>query len=161
MDQNPTEDHENLVNNTINDLVSEHAIDEDTYHLFCAEKCLRSLSSTCFQRFIRKAYLDALWYHLFLAQQKKISAFVDELLKPISQEFPSYILQKIDKVSEISEDKHMMTLDVESLYTNIDKNEGLPIFEEEPKKKTLSKEHPKLCHSSVYEASSYSRQLCV
>ena len=67
---------------------------------------------------------------------EKISAFVDEFLKPMAQELPSYMkdtthfLQKIDKVGEISEDTYMVTLDVKSLYTNIDNEEGLRVFEE-------------------------------
>ena len=48
---NPTEEHENLVNNTIDDLVSENAIDKKQ-HLFYAT---RNRSFTCSLAYIKKA----------------------------------------------------------------------------------------------------------
>ena len=54
---------------------------------------------------------------------EKISAFVDEFLKPIAD--TTHFLQKIDEVSQISEDTYIVTIDVKSLYTNIDNDEGL------------------------------------
>ena len=74
---------------------------------------------------------------------EKISAFVDDFLKPIAQELPSYIkdtthfLQKIDEVGEISEDTYIVTTDVKSLYTNIDNDEGLRAVEEELEKRLV------------------------
>ena len=74
---------------------------------------------------------------------EEISAFVDEFLKPIAQELPSYIkytthfLQKIDKVGELSEDTYMVTIDVKSLHTNIDNDEGLWAVEEELGKRSV------------------------
>ena len=71
---------------------------------------------------------------------EKASAFVDKFLEPIAQELPSYIqdtthfLQKIDEVGEISEDTYMVIIDVKSLHTNIDNDEGLQAVEEELEK---------------------------
>ena len=74
---------------------------------------------------------------------EKIPAFVNEFLKPIAQELPSYIkntthfMQKIDEVGEISEDTYMVTIDVKSLHTNIDNDEGLQAAEEELEKRSV------------------------
>ena len=68
---------------------------------------------------------------------EKVSAFVDKFLKPIAQELPSYAKdrtnfpQKIDEVGEISEDTYMVTIDVKSLHTNIDYDEGLQAVKKE------------------------------
>ena len=133
LDKNPTEDHEKHVNNTINDLVSGNTIDEDTATLL-RPKSLRLLSSTCCQRFIRKACLDALCMASVSSPTEKTSAFVDEFLMPMAQELPSFIkdtthfLQKIDKVGDISEDTHMVTLDVKSLHLDTDHDERISGF---------------------------------
>ena len=72
---------------------------------------------------------------------EKISAFVDEFLRPMAQNLPSYIkdtthfLEKINQVGKVSNDTYMVTLDVKSLYTNIDNNEGLRVVEEELEKR--------------------------
>ena len=70
-----------------------------------------------------------------------ISAFEDEFLRPMAQNLPSYIkdtthfLEKVNQVGKVSNDTHMVTLDVESLYMNIDNNEGLRVVEEELEKR--------------------------
>ena len=72
---------------------------------------------------------------------EKISAFVDEFFRPMAQNLPSYIkdtthfLEKINQVGKVSNDTYMVTLDVKSLYTNIDNNEGLRVVEEELEKR--------------------------
>ena len=56
--------------------------------------------------------------------------YVDFHLQPIVKNIPSYIRditdfrQKLDKVKNIPNDCLLVTLDVESLYTNISNNEG-------------------------------------
>ena len=117
LNHNPTEEHENLVNNTIDDLVSENVIDEETAILLRPKKS-RTRSFTCSRKYIKKAC-------------------------PIMQELPSYIkdtthfFQKIDEVGEISEDTYMVTIDVKSLHTNIDNDEGLRAVEEELQKRPV------------------------
>ena len=69
---------------------------------------------------------------------EKISAFVDEKLRPAVSELPSYIkdsddfLQKIQKLQSVGKDDYLVTLDVSSLYTNIDNEEGVKAIEENP-----------------------------
>ena len=161
LDKNPTVDHEKLVNNTINDLLSENAIDEDTASL------LRPSKSRIPKFYmLQKIHKEGMPGHPMVSSvsspTEKISAFVDEFLKPMAQELPSYIkdtthfLQKIDKVGEISEDTYMVTLDVKSLYTNIDNEEGSRVFKEELEKRSV-----KNTPSFAYEAGSHSQQLRV
>lgn len=62
---------------------------------------------------------------------EKISAYVDEYLKPAAQNLPSYIrdtddfVNKIKKIGKVAKEDILVTLDVSSLYTNIDNNEGI------------------------------------
>ena len=67
---------------------------------------------------------------------EKISAFVDEHLKPIAQGLPSYIkdsfdfVRKIRSINKIPQNSYLVTLDVKSLYTNIDNTDGLEAMKE-------------------------------
>ena len=70
------------------------------------------------------------------------------------------ILEKINQVGKVSSDTYMVTLDVKSLHTNIDNNEGLGVVEEELEKKS-NKEYFKLCCNSSHEIGPYTKQLRV
>ena len=65
-----------------------------------------------------------------------ISKYVDFHLQPIVKNIPSYVrdttdfLQKLDKVKNVPNDCLLVTLDVESLYTNIPNNEGIKAVRE-------------------------------
>ena len=59
-----------------------------------------------------------------------LSKLIDKFLAPLSNKHPSYIKDTpdfLDKLSKISIPKqsHLITLDVESLYTNIDNSNGI------------------------------------
>ena len=83
---------------------------------------------------------------------EKLSAYVDEFLRPIAEKLPSYIqdtthfIKRIRALGKLPEECYLATLDVSSLYTTIDTDEGLTIVEEElgktnqnkPSSKTLS-----------------------
>ena len=63
---------------------------------------------------------------------EKISAFVDEKLRPAVQKLPTYIkdsnndfLQKMKQIGQGGAEDYLVTLDVSSLYTNIDNDEGI------------------------------------
>ena len=66
-----------------------------------------------------------------------ISAYVDEFLRPLAEKLPSYIKDTTDFISclkslgKIPKDCYLVTLDVSSLYTNIDRDVGLQIVEQE------------------------------
>ena len=67
---------------------------------------------------------------------EKISAYVDEHLKPAAQSLPSYIkdsndfIKKILHIGKVPTESILVTLDVSSLYTNIDNIEGLKAMKE-------------------------------
>jgi len=57
------------------------------------------------------------------------SEFVDTFLKPIAQKQPSYVKDTTDFINrtkslKVGEHDHLVTMDVTSLYTNIDQEEG-------------------------------------
>ena len=69
----------------------------------------------------------------------KISEFVDVFLKPAAQQNPSYIIDTSHFVHKIKNDlapkttpnkTFLVTMDVSSLYPNIDNNEGISACEE-------------------------------
>ena len=68
---------------------------------------------------------------------EKLSAYVDEFLSPLAEKLPSYIKDTTDFISflkslgKLPEDCYLVTLDVSSLYTNVDTDVGLQIVEQE------------------------------
>ena len=62
---------------------------------------------------------------------EKISAYVDQHIKPVAQSLKSYIqdtghfLDIIRKIGRVGKDHILVSLDVTSLYTNIDNTEGI------------------------------------
>ena len=79
---------------------------------------------------------------------EKISAYVDEFLRPIAEQLPSYIrnttdfIQRIKVLGRRPVECYLVTLDVSSLYTNIDIDEGLTVVQEELIKTNWSKPLP-------------------
>ena len=79
---------------------------------------------------------------------EKISAYVDEFLKPIAERLPSYIrdttdfIQRIKFLGKLPVECYLVTLDVSSLYTNIDIDEGLTVVQEEVIKTNRVKPSP-------------------
>jgi len=83
---------------------------------------------------------------------EKLSAYVDEFFRLVAEKLPSHIqdtthfIKRIRALGKLSEKCYLATLDVSSLYTNIDTDEGFTIVEEElgntnqnkPSSKTLS-----------------------
>ena len=68
---------------------------------------------------------------------EKLSTYVDEFLRPLAQALPSHIRDTTDfiirlkNLGRVPENSILATLDVSSLYTNIDTDDGLAIIEEE------------------------------
>ena len=83
------------------------------------------------------------------SHMEKLSAYVDEFLRPIAEKLPSYIqdtihfIKRIRALGKLPEKSYLATLDVSSLYTNIDTDEGLTIVEEELGKTNQNKPSPK------------------
>ena len=67
---------------------------------------------------------------------EKLSAYMDEFLRPLAQTLPSHIRDTTDFVirlknlGRVAENSILATLDFSSLYTNIDTDDGLAIIEE-------------------------------
>ena len=76
---------------------------------------------------------------------EKISAYVDEFLRPIAERLPSHIrdttdfIQRMKVLGKLPVECYLVTLDVSSLYTNIDIDEGLTVVQEELTKTNLVK----------------------
>ena len=74
------------------------------------------------------------------SHKEKLSAYVDEFLRPLAEALKSHIRDTTDFLSrlrnsgKLPESCILVTLDVSSLYTNIDTDEGLAIVEEEIEK---------------------------
>ena len=90
LDKNPTVDHEKLVNNTIDDLVSENAIDEDKASLLRPSKS-RTPKFYMLPKIHKEGIPGRPVVSSVSSPTEKISAFVDAFLKPMAQELPSYI----------------------------------------------------------------------
>jgi hypothetical protein len=62
---------------------------------------------------------------------EKISSFVDEHIKPFVPSIPSYVrdtadfINKVERIPNLPNQFHLVTLDVTSLYTNIPNHEGM------------------------------------
>ena len=68
---------------------------------------------------------------------EKLSSYVDEFLRPLAEKLPSHIrdttefITRLKKLGRVPENSIFVTLDVSSLYTNIDTDTGLTIVKEE------------------------------
>lgn len=73
----------------------------------------------------------------------RISATVDNVLRPYVKKIPSYIkdtrdfLNKLEKIGSLHDDEYFVTIDVSSLYTSIPHDEGILAISE-----TLSRDPP-------------------
>ena len=80
---------------------------------------------------------------------KKLSAYVDEFLRPLAETLRSYIrdtsdyIKRMQVLGQLPERCYFATLGVSSLYTNVDIDEGLTIVEEELEKTNQSRPMPK------------------
>ena len=64
---------------------------------------------------------------------EKLSAYLDEFLRPLAEKLPSYIrdtsdfIRQLQALGQLPTRCYFATLDVSSLYTNIDIDEGLNV----------------------------------
>ena len=66
---------------------------------------------------------------------QKISAYVDDYLRPLAERLPSYIHGTAEFIKRLwARNCLLVTSDVSSLYTNIDTDEGLTIVREQLEK---------------------------
>ena len=131
-----TSQHEQLINQCVSDLINNGDLDMDTGQL------LRPGNSRTPIFYMPpkihkpnnpgRPLISSVNTHT-----EKLSAYVDEFLRPLAEALPSHIRDTTDftirlkNVGRVPENSILATLDVSSLYTNIDTDDGLAIIEEE------------------------------
>ena len=134
---NNTKKHENIITNALEQFSTKNLINKETL-----KKLVPTNSRTPEFYMLPKIHKSPVTGRPVISStgchSEKISAFVDEKLRPAVSELPSYIkdsddfLQKIQKLHSVGKDDYLVTLDVSSLYTNIDNEEGVKAIEENP-----------------------------
>ena len=136
VEEDLTSQHEQLINQLISGLINDGDLDMDTGQL------LRPANSrTPIFYMLPKIHkpnnpgrpvISSVNSHM-----EKLSAYVDEFLRPLAQALPSHIRDTTDfiirlkNLGRVPENSILATLDIPSLYTNIDTDNGLAIIEEE------------------------------
>lgn len=133
IDQDLTKRHENLVNNTLEDLKNRNLISEKQTN------ALKSAESRCPKFYLQpkihkkgnpgRPVISSINCHT-----ERISEFVDHHLQPRVKELPSYVQDTTDFINKtkdlhIPENSILVTMDVSSLYTNIPNKEGIEAVE--------------------------------
>ena len=136
VEEDLTSEHEQLINQCISHLINNGDLDMDTGQL------LRPANSrTPIFYMLPKMHkpnnpgrpvISSVNSHT-----EKLSAYVDEFLRPLAHALPSHIRDTTDFIIRLKnlgrdpENSILATLDVSSLYTNIDTDDGLATIEEE------------------------------
>lgn len=130
LDSDLTAQHEMQVNNLIDQLHSQGEINEEL-----SELLKQSQSRTPILYFLPKIHkkdnpgrpvVSSVGCHT-----EKISAYLDNFLKPLARKLPSYVKDTTDFIKIITtlpnlpKGTILVTMDVSSLYTNIDNSEGI------------------------------------
>ena len=131
-----TSEHEQLINQCINNMIDNGDLEEDIGQL------LRSTDTrTPIFYMLPKIHkpnnpgrpvVSSVNSHT-----EKLSAYVDEFLRPLAERLPSHIrdttdfIKRLRRLGKEPEKCILCTMDVSSPYTNIDTDEGLTIVEEE------------------------------
>ena len=136
VEEDLTSQHEQLINQCISDLIYNCDLDMDTGQLLKPANSRTPIFYMLPQ--IHKPnnpgrpVISSVNNHT-----EKLSAYVDEFLRPLAQALPSYIRDTTDfiirlkNLGRVPENSILAKLDVSSLYTNIDTDDGLAIIEEE------------------------------
>ena len=131
-----TKDHEDSISRCIETLVKNEELEEDIGELLKP----RNSRTPIFYMLPRIHKVDNPGrpaVSSVRSHTEKLSAYVDEFLRPLAQKLPSHIQDTTDFIlrlrglGKLPSNCNIATLDVSSLYTNIDTEEGLKIIEEE------------------------------
>ena len=148
LNEDPTRKHTDIVNNTIEKFKKQELLSTSI-----AKKLTKTDVRTPQFHILPKRHKPSIPGRPVVSSvkccTKKISKFVDRYLKPHTEGLPSYIkdkadfINKINVVENIIEDTFLVTLDVKSLYTNIQNHEGIQAGKEAlnsvPKKSIATK----------------------
>ena len=144
LNENPTKRYviEKIVTETVLDLIDQGEIDDDMAPLL-----IPANSRTSKFYLLPKIHKEGCPGRPVVSSvnclTKKVSAYVDEIIKPIAQMQPSYVedipdfLRKLNKIREENQEDlkkakevYLVSLDMDALYTNIENNEGLETLQE-------------------------------
>ena len=147
IEEDCTLEHEQMINNCIDDLVKNGEIQQDVARLLKPAQ-----SRTPIFYMLPKIHkgnnpgrpvISSVNSHT-----EKISAYVEEFLRPIEEQLPSYnrdttgFIQRIKVLERLPVECYLATLDVSSLYKNIDIDEGLTFAQEDLIKTNRAKPSP-------------------
>ena len=135
IEEDCTSGHEQTINHCIDDLVKNGEIQHDVAKLL---KPAQSRTPIFYMLpKIHKINNPGRPVISSVNSHTEISAYVDEFLRPIAERLPSYIrdttyfFQRIKVLGKLPVECYLVTLDVSSLYTNIDIDERLTVVQEE------------------------------
>ena len=136
VEEDLTSQHEQLINQLISDLINDGDLDMDTGQLLrpanSRTPIFYMLPNVHKPNNPGRPVISSVNSHT-----EKLSAYVDEFLRPLAQALPSHIRDTTDfiirlkSLGRVPENSILATLDVSSLSTNIDTDNGLAIIEEE------------------------------
>ena len=140
LNYDPTEDHANIIRNTLEEFKKNNELDEDiaeglkplkprTPRFYLLPKIHKENNPG-------RPVISSVDCHT-----SRISSFVDYHIQDSAQSLKSYVrdttdfINKISTTGELPEEAHLVTMDVKALYTNIPNNEGLQALKEAMDKK--------------------------
>ena len=138
LNYDPTEDHANIIRNTLEEFKKNDELDEDiaeglkpleprTPRFYLLPKIHKENNPG------RPSSVDC--------HTSRISSFINYHIQDSAQSLKSYVrdttdfINKISTTGELPEEAHLVTMDVKALYTNILNNEGLQALKEAMDKK--------------------------
>ena len=135
LNYNPTEDHANLICNTLDEFRNNHELDEDI-----AEGLKPIEPRTPRFYLLPKIHKDGNPGRPVISSvnchTSNISSFVDYHIQDSVKSLKSYVkdttdfINKISNLGELPEESYLVTTDVKALYTNIPNDEGLQALKE-------------------------------
>ena len=136
VEEDLTLQHEQSINQSISDLINNGDLYMDTGQLLRPENS-RTPIFHMLPKIHKPNNLGRPVISSVNSHTEKLSAYVDEFLRPLAQALPSHIRDTTDfiirlkNLGRVPENSILATLHVSSLYTNIDTDGGLAIIEEE------------------------------
>ena len=131
-----TSEHEQLINQCINNMIDNGDLEEDIGQLLRSTDA-RTPIFYMLPKIHKPNNPGRPVVSSVNSHTEKLSAYVDEFLRPLAERLPSHIrdttdfIKRLRRLGKVPENCILCTLDVSSLYTNIDTDEGLTIVEEE------------------------------
>ena len=145
LNYNPTEDHANIICNTLDEMKNNNELDEDI-----AEGLKPIEPRTPRFYLLPKIHKEGNPGRPVISSvnchTSKISSFVDYHIQDSAQSLKSYVkdttdfINKINTLGELPEESYLVTMDVKALYTNIPNKEGI---------QALNKAYDKKQHKSI------------